>query len=284
MRPTNILCVAIILFFVSCGKKNLSNEEPLARAAGKYLYRSDVKDIFYATNTEADSARVLQVYINNWMKNQLLAQVAEKNLSIEEKDVAQELEEYRNSLLIHRYQNRLLYERLDTAVTEEQLRAYFDKNKNSFELAKNIVQLTFVKMDAKSKHLNETRKLFLSLDIKSKKELAKICEKHATNFFLDDEAWLDFSEVQKELPIKQYDEEHFLRNNKFLEIKDGSDVYLILIKSYRTKNSLSSFEFEKERIRNVLINQRKIELLQHTEFELMQRAIEKKEIENYTKE
>ncbi len=268
---------------ISCGKKSAQNDEILARAGDKYLYRSDVRNIFYATSNEADSARILQAYISNWMKNQLLAQAAEKNLSAEEKDVAQEIEEYRNSLLIHKYQSRLLQERLDTVTTEEQMQAYFDKNKNSFELAKNIVQLTFVKTDAKSRHLNEIRRLFLSPDMKSKKELAKLCEQYAANFFLDDEIWLDFSEVQKELPIKQYDEEHFLRNNKFLEIKDGEHVYLILIKSYRTKNTLSSFEFEKDRIKNVLLNQRKIELLQKFEQDMMQHATDKNQTENYTK-
>lgn len=227
--------------------------------------------------------RVLQVFVNNWIKNQLFAQVAEKNLNEEEKNVQQELDEYRNSLLIHKYQSRLIMERLDTVTTEEQLREYYNNNKNSFELARNIVQLNFVKIDKSKKVKNDITRLFLSSSIKDRKLLAALCEKHAANYFLDDETWLDFSEVQKELPIKQYDEEHFLRNNKFLEINEGKFLYLILIKAYRTKNSLSSFEFEKERIRTVLLNQRKIDLLKKAETDMQQKATENKVIENYTR-
>jgi hypothetical protein len=282
VRNAFLICATTVMLGLACSKKSATNEEPLARVNNKYLNPSDVQDLFYANTGEADSARILQVYIDNWIKNQLLADIAEKQLNEKEKNVARELDEYRNSLLIHRYQSRLLQERLDTLVTEEELLAYFEKNKNNFELAKNIVQLKFIKIDRKASILPELRRLFLSPDLKSKKELASLCEKHAANFFLDDEAWLDFSEVQKELPIKQYDEEHFLRNNKFLEINEGRYIYLILIIAYRTKNTLSSFEFEKERIKSVVINQRKSDLLKRFEQSMIEKAKEKKEIQNYT--
>lgn len=255
----------------------------MARVDDKYLYPSDVKNIFYSTSGGVDSVRVLQVFIDNWIKNQLFAQVAEKNLSDAEKNVQRELEEYRNSLLIHKYQSRLISERLDTVTTEEQLKEYYNNNKNSFELARNIVQLNFVKIEKSNKARNDIVRLFLSSDIRDKQKLGRLCEKNAENYFLDDETWLDFSEVQKELPIRQYDEEHFLRNNKFLEINEGKFVYLILIKAYRTKNTLSSFEFEKERIRNVLLNQRKIELIKKFETDMQRKATETNMIENYTK-
>ncbi len=278
-----ITWAAVLSLSYACSKKSASGEEPLARVEDKYLYPSDVKNIFYSTSGGADSVRVLQVFIDNWIKNQLFAQVAEKNLAESEKDVQQELDEYRNSLLIHKYQSRLISERLDTTTTDEQLQEYYNNNKNSFELARNIVQLNFVKIEKSNKARNDIIRLFLSSAIKDKQKLGKLCEKNAENYFLDDETWLDFSEVQKELPIRQYDEEHFLRNNKFLEINEGKFVYLILIKAYRTKNSLSSFEFEKERIRNVLLNQRKIELIKKFETDMQRKATENNVIENYTK-
>lgn len=282
MQNALLICAIIVLLGAACSKKSATGEEPLARVNNKYLYPTDVQDLFYTTKGETDSARILQVYIDSWIKNQLLAQIAEQQLNEKEKNVSRELDEYRNALLIHRYQSRLLQERLDTLITEEELRTYFEKNKNSFELAKNILQLKFIKIDRKSRILSEVRRLFLSPDLKSKKELASLCEKHAANFFLDDEAWLDFSEVQKELPIKQYDEEHFLRNNKFLEINEGKYIYLILIIAYRTKNSLSSFEFEKARIKNVVLNQRKNDLLRKFEQSMVKKAEENKEIQIYT--
>lgn len=278
-----ITWAAVLSLCLACSKKSASGEEPLARVEDKYLYPSDVKNIFYSTSGGADSVRVLQVFIDNWIKSQLFAQVAEKNLAETEKNVQRELDEYRNSLLIHKYQSRLISERLDTTTTDEQLREYYNNNKNSFELARNIVQLNFVKIEKSNKARNDIVRLFLSSAIKDKQKLGKLCEKNAENYFLDDETWLDFSEVQKELPIRQYDEEHFLRNNKFLEINEGKFVYLILIKAYRTKNSLSSFEFEKERIRNVLLNQRKIELIKKFETDMQRKATENNVIENYTK-
>ena len=198
-------------------------------------------------------------------------------------DIQKKLNEYRNSLLIYKYQSKLVSERIDTNISEAQLRDYYEKNKNNFELKKNLVQLIFVKVDHSSVMLNQIKNLFHSSHLGDKEKLSLLCSKHANNFFLDDEVWLDFNEILKELPIKNYDQEQFLRNNKFLEITEGNYIYLINIKAYRIKNSVSMIEFERENIRSILLNERKLKLLKEMEANVMKEAELNKEIERYTK-
>ena len=274
----------MLLIFFSCKHSGTSsNEPPLAKAYGDYLYPSDIKGMLSASFSAADSERVVKHFIDSWIKNEVLAHKAELNLSDEEKDIQKKLNEYRNSLLIYKYQSKLVSERIDTNISEAQLRDYYEKNKNNFELKKNLVQLIFVKVDHSSVMLNQIKNLFHSSHLGDKEKLSLLCSKHANNFFLDDEVWLDFNEILKELPIKNYDQEQFLRNNKFLEITEGNYIYLINIKAYRIKNSVSMIEFERENIRSILLNERKLKLLKEMEANVMKEAELNKEIERYTK-
>jgi len=269
---------------VSCKHSNTpTNEVPLAKAYNDYLYPSDIKGMLSNSFSAADSEMVIKHFIETWIKNKVLAHKAELNLSDEEKNVQKSLDEYRNSLLIYKYQTKLVSERVDTNVSESQLREYYEKNKNNFELKKNLVQLTFVKIDQSSVMLSQIKNLFHSSHIADKERLSSLCVKHANNFFLDDEVWLDFNEILKELPIKNYDQEQFLRNNKFLEINEGNYIYLINIKAYRIKNSLSLIEFERDNIRSILLNERKLKLLKEMEINVLKEAELSKEIEKYTK-
>lgn len=278
-----ILFVAIAFFIASCTKKSSekSNEMALAKAYDQYLYYSDIKGMFSHSLSAADSERVIGSFVDNWIRNKVLAHKAELNLTDEEKNVQKKLDEYRNSLIIYKYQMKLVSERIDTTVTEEQLRDYYEKNKNNFELKKNLVQLTFVKISDTAPILNQIKNIFRSSRVSDKEKLAELCTKYANNFFLDDKVWLDFNEVVKELPIVNYDQEQFLKNNKFLEIKEGNYIYLININAYRIKNSLSLIEFERDNIRTILLNERKVKLLKEIELNVIKEAELNKEIEKF---
>jgi hypothetical protein len=271
-----------LLFLAACGAgSDPDGKVKLARAFDAYLYMEDVKELFPHNITAADSERVMKAYIDNWLRHQVLANKADKNLTEAEKNVDAQISEYRNSLLIHKYQMKLVSERLDTAVTEDQLKEYYDRNRNNFELKRNMVQLTFVKVEEASPQADLIRKLFRSSRLEDKATLSELCTKYANNFFLDDEVWLDFDEILKELPIRSYDQEHFLRNNKFLEVKEGNYLYLINIRAYRIRNSTAALEFEKENIRNILLNERKLELLKQMELKVLGEAGVNRDIEKY---
>lgn len=282
--PRNLLLLLCSVLCFSCGRheSGKTGEKPLARAFDAYLYPSDIRNILSPQLSAADSERVVRAYIDSWTRNRVIAHKAELNLSDEEKDVQNQLDEYRNSLLVYRYEMKLVSERLDTIVTENQLKEYYDRNKNNFELKKNLVQISFVKIEENSPVLPQIEKLFHSSRPSDKEKLATLCGRYANNFFLDDEVWLEFNEIIKELPIQNYDQEHFLRNNKFLQIKEGDYIYLINIKAYRTRNSVSDIAFERDNIRAILLNKRKLELLKQMETNVMKEAGLNKDIEKYT--
>jgi len=65
----------------------------------------------------------------------------------------------------------------------------------------------------------------------------------------------------KQIPIKTYNQEEFLKNHRDLEYQDSAYIYLVRFKDFKIKESISPLSFEKERIRNIILNKRKIDLI-----------------------
>ena len=68
------------------------------------LFKSDLDKVIPAGLPEEDSLRLANQYINSWALEHVFIGVAEQQLSKAEKDVMQELEAYRRSLLKYRYE------------------------------------------------------------------------------------------------------------------------------------------------------------------------------------
>ena len=258
--------------FLSC---TTSPDKPyVARVNDSYLYLSDLSELYSDKkfSSAEDSIALANAFIMQWVSNEVLAQKAQQNLSEDEKNVESLIEEYRNSLLVYRYQEKLLHERLDTVVSESEMVDYFNQHQDNFQLNRNIVRLIFVKIAKEKKKLRKIQQLLKENNLNDRQELLSICMMEAEKYYLDDEVWLEFDEVKKELPLQSYHDEHFLKNNKNLQINEGDFVYLINIIDYRTQNSTSAFDFERDKIRNLILQKRKNELLQKMQNDLLKEA------------
>jgi hypothetical protein len=190
----------------------------------------------------------------------------------EEKDVEALINDYRKSLLIYRYQQKIVSERIDTFVSEDEMKYYFNSHPDDFSLIQPIVRINYIKIKSDSRELNKIKSLLKSNTAVDKTRLFQFCVTHAEKQFLDEEAWLLLDEVRKEIPIETYNDEHFLKNNKFVEINENDVVYLLRIFDYRIQNGPSEYAFEKEKIRSIIIQQRKNAFLKKLEEDLVKDA------------
>lgn len=267
------ISLPLLITLFACSGNTGKKEGAVARVYDEYLGADEVAAACPGNLEARDSIAFVKAYIKNWVKNKVIESAARKNIGrADEARIEQQVETYRQSLMVYTYQNNLLSQELDTTISDENIRAYYEENKNNFELKQNLVRLRFVKIRDDVKQLDEIRKMFMAHKNSETEKLTALCSQYASNFFLDDETWLDFNEITKELPLTRYNDEHFLRNNEFIDIREGNYIYLVQIVASRIKNSLSSLDFEKENIRKILLNKRKIQLLQTIENNLLKEA------------
>jgi len=282
MNLNRLIFILLVFLITGCsGFLRKKTERSLARVEEDYLYESDLKGVIPSGTDPKDSIVLAKNFIDSWIRQRLVIHQAEKNLSKEQMDFTRQLENYRNSLVIYEYENELVKQKLDTVVTTEETETYYDNNQQNFLLKDNNVQFQYVKLPLKSTNTSQFRKLLQSDQSSDKTILAGLCERFAADYFLDDQNWLLFQDVLKQIPIKTYNQEEFLKKNRDVEYRDSAFIYLLRIKDFKMKESISPLSFEKERVRNILLNKRKVDLINKMHLDLYERALKHSEFEVY---
>ena len=276
----SILVLLIIITGCSAFFKK-KTEHAVARVYNDYLYESDLKSVIPKGTLAKDSISLAKSYIDTWIHQRLVIHQAEQNLTSDQMDFTQQLENYKNSLIIYTYENELVRQKLDTLVTDENIEMYYDANQQNFQLKDNIVQLQYVKLPLKSAFVKQFRKLLNSDNPVDKTRLSQQCEQYASDYFLDDQNWLPFNDLLKQIPIKTYNQEEFLKNHRELEYQDSAFIYLVRFRDFKIKESVSPLSFEKEHIRNIILNKRKIDLTRKMREDIFEHAQKKNDFEIY---
>jgi hypothetical protein len=269
---------------VSCNfpflkKKTEPEDTILVKAYGNSLTSSQLRKLIPEDISHEDSSQMAKSFIDTWIRQQVILHLAEKNLPEHMKQVEKQLEEYRHSLITYIYESELINQRLDTVVTDSEIEKYYRENPGNFELKDNILKSVYVKVKLEAPKLDKLRGWFRSNNPKDRQLLTEYCFQFASDFRLDEDNWMLFDELLKSVPIKTYDQEHFLRNNRFIEISDSSHLYLIHILDFKIRESLSPLAFEKENVRALILNKRKLDLIKQMETDAISKAMARKEVE-----
>ncbi|MBN8696847.1 MAG: hypothetical protein J0L87_09965 [Bacteroidetes bacterium] len=278
-------CSILLLSLVSCtsGKKDTEapSSEPVAKAGDAILYYDDIKDLVPAGTSSKDSILLIKQFVDNWVREVLVIQKAEQNLDEEQKNVEKQLNDYRKSLITYIYEKELVKQKLDTVVSDAEIEAYYNSNKAEFELKDNIIKVIYVKVSKKAPGIDKLKKWYRSDNMKDREQLASYCHQFADNFYLDDSSWLLFDDLLKEIPIQTYNKELFLQNNRLVEVSDSLNHYFLSIKDFKIRNSSSPLSFEKENIKNIILNKRKLALINSMKQDVYNDALNNNKIEIY---
>ncbi|HRY98792.1 MAG TPA: hypothetical protein P5550_07020 [Bacteroidales bacterium] len=273
-RSFPVLLLLLSLVLVRCTDKASEQDPVIAEVGDHRLLASAVKGIVNRGTSPEDSLRIVRDFAENWVRQQLLLGIAEKRLTQDEKDVEKQLQEYRTSLLIYGLESSVIREKLDTLVSNEEIETYYRENQGNFELKENIVRVLYVKVSPETPQLNRLRQLLRSDDDGAILELEEYCAAYAVNYYLDKDSWLYFNDLLKEIPIETYNQESFLRNNRYIELRSGEYLYFVRFIDFLVRESLSPLSLETERIRNILLNRRKLALVNEFQQEVFRKAME----------
>jgi hypothetical protein len=273
-----IVFLAAIIFF-SCQNNDSVDDKMVARVGIKRLWLSEISSVVPNEASQEDSTIMAEDYIKKWIKRELMIQKAEENLSAEQKNVTRELEDYRNSLIIYRYKNELLAQKMDTSVTEEQIFNYYINNSDNFKLNNNIVKAIFIKIPDEFSNPEQLKSMCRDTDEQGIIELREYCHQYAKGFDNFNGKWVDFELVAKNIPQPIEKEEQFLRQNAMLELNDSNYYYLVAIQDYKLRNDQAPLEYVSGEIKNLILNHRKIEFLKQLENNVYSEGLRKNDFE-----
>jgi len=168
--------------------------------------------------------------------------------------------------------------RLDTNVAEKDLMNYYQKHKEEFALQDYLVQALYIKVEKGVKIEKDLRAHFL---LKNDKDLSKVnsyAKLYAENFYFDDEQWIYFNDLTKDIPLKGYNKDNIVLNRTKTYFSDENYTYFINIIDYKLKDAVPPFDFLKPQIREIILSKRGNKLKEENELKMIQKIKNKHEI------
>ena len=277
-----LLTLSVSLF--AC-KKAIQTDEPdaLVKVNDRILTRNEVESLIPKGTTSADSLLLAESYIKKWVKDELVLKIAQRNLGSDKETIDKLVGAYRRSLLRYRYQEKLIQEKLSDEIQESDVLTYYDTNKEKFVLDKNLIKGLFLKVPADAPNLSEVKTWYKSGNVASLEKIEKYSIQNATIYEYFFDKWVDFDEIRNNIPNQISNPESFLRTNKTLEVTDSSYCYLLNIRQVLLKGQVEPFEYAEPRIREILINQRKLDFIKEFEEELYNDALDGGDVIFYSK-
>ena len=273
----------LLLMACSCNYfKPEQKPESIARVGKSYLYKSDIAKLVPAGTSKQDSILMVRDFIDRWASQKLLIDAAERNLSETKKTEFNALiRQYKVDLYTKAYIDEVVKNTVDTVVSQDELKKYYNENKENFKTTGTLVRMRFINLAKDNPRFTTISNKFFDYNKKDK----KFWETYALqfkSFALNDSVWIDMSQVYVKLPvINPGNRDEYIRAGKKIQIQDNNDVYLIKVTDVIDKNQISPFEYIKPTLKEVILNKRKLELIKKFEKEITDDAIKNKDYEIY---
>ena len=280
-RPSKIVefvLLAIVIVQFSCISNARKTDQAVAKVGDKYLYYSEMSDIIPKGSSKKDSLALAKLYIDNWIKTRLLLQKAELNLSKEESNISREIETYRTSLLIYKYEEQLLREKLDTTVLDTEIKRYYEANLANFSSDEYVVRAIYIQLPENTPSLWRVKQWLMSDQEKDVQDLTDYCRNHAIQYSFFNDDWIQWSKI--ELPQKEA-ATRLLANSERIEQHEGQCTWLVRIKEKRSPGETAPLVFVKDKVKSIIINQRKLKFISELEQNIYNDALSKNQFEIY---
>jgi hypothetical protein len=270
----SLVAITVCSLLLSCTSHKANKEDiPVARVYDKYLYNSDLEDVVPNELSDIDSLTLVKDYIGKWVRKQLLLFKAETNLSEDDKNVEKQIDDYRTSLLVFKYEQSLIQQKLDTVITDKEVEKYFNENSSNFILNEHLVKALFIKVPRTAPDLWKLKRWCTSDDEGHLKELEAYCYNNAEKYDYFNDDWVEFKVIEEQLPKLYTNYSNILKSRNIYETWDQVYYYFVRFYDYKLEGTVAPLDYVENKIRSIIMNKRKIQYIKKLEAEVYNDAL-----------
>lgn len=275
-----IICLLVIITTCcfSCRKGyDHGEKKPLVEVDENFLYYEDLQAATPVGLSKDDSTLFAEHYIRSWVEDVLFSKKASDNIP-DNTDIDRLVANYRNSLILHAYQQELISQKLSNEISDEDLLLFYNNNKELFKLEVPIIKAIYIKIPLTAPRINEVRKWCRADNPDAIDKLEKYSFQNAVKYEYLRDNWIRVTEISDWLPISISDLETKLITEKHLELRDSLYYYFLSVNDYRGKGQEEPFEFARKEVKDMVINTKQIDFIRDVKEDLYRQAIKRNKI------
>ena len=263
--------LVIVVTEYSCQAPLQDDDTLIAQVYDKKLYASDIDLLIPEDGSLEDSVLIKNSYLERWIKESVMMHEAEKNIP-EDLEIDKLVSDYRASLIMHHYEKNLVEKSMDTAIAESQLTEYYEANKSQYLLESTIVRCRFIKLDKKIDRKSYRRFERIWEDLQSDpSELINEISHYNSEYLLNDSTWYRLEQIEEWVPSRSFNR-HMMSYNSHFKFADENYFYFLRILESKKEREIAPLSFIKKQASQVILHQRKLELLSNIRDDLKERA------------
>ena len=274
----------LILFCIlqSCAEWGPEKGRVVARVGDVFLYSFDLNEQFNGFKNKSDSLLKTRKFVDSWAKNEILLQLATRNLNNQElQDLENMISQYRFELFSKKYIQSVVNNFYDTLVNNYEIDSFLLANKGVFNLNTPLYKVRFIHIPPNNVDILEIESSFQRFNQEDRSFLDSLSFQF-NNYLLADSIWLKKRDLISEVDfLNQQNAEKYLKKSQFFRVEDSLGVYLLFIDKLLKKGETTPKVFLRSTIRNIIIKQRKLKLTKKFEKEIINDAIKSKTYEIY---
>ena len=247
----------------------------MVKVKDRVLTREEIERQIPKGASSSDSLMRAESLMKKWIIDILMYDVANQNIGDDKAEIDNIVAENRRSLVRHRYQERIVKDKISADISEYDQIKYYDDNKEQFVLDANLIKGLFVKVSASAPELNNMRKWYVSGTEESLEKIEKYSIQNAIIYDYFYDHWKTFDEVMEKIPHQVSNSVQFLKYNDHLEVSDSTHVYFLKISDKLLVGNVAPYDYVKTQIQAMLANKRKIDYLREFGEDLYRDAIKK---------
>lgn len=270
------------LIWTSCQPVDTSkeNDRLLAKVHNKTLYISEMDGMFPEGTSSKDSNIIINAYLERWIRDMLVLNEAERNIP-SDLNIDKLVRDYRASLISHNYEKILIEEKLDSNVTKDELEAFYEKNKEQYQLETPIVRCYFIKIKLPVPNAVELRRLWNSDSPADFEALVNYGNRYAEAHLLEDSVWYKVEDIASNLPTGSLTAGNVAAKKDFSQ-RDGEYQYYFKVFELKNRKDIAPLSYIEGQARKFILHQRKIKLLEDIRDQMYEVELRKNNITVYT--
>ncbi len=250
----------------------------LVECRGQIITHAEIEQLTAGLSTE-DSARVAERYIHQWAIDILTYDRAKDKPN---KAIEHLVEDYRRSLYIHEYEQRLIAQRMPHEVEDTLVKAFYETHNSHFILRETILQGVLLVIPNEAPNMELLRKKIQNpFDEENIEWIEKFAYQYATGYELFTEDWKTINQILLRMPFQTDDLDKQLKHKQQIELQDSTNTYLLQITAMHQSGQKMPLDYARPEIKKIILSQRQVEFLHNEQEALYNKAIKEGQLKRY---
>ena len=194
------------------------------------------------------------------------------------------VEDYRRSLYIHEYEERLIAQRMSRDVADTLIQAFYDSHRNRFILRDDIIKGLLLVTPKDAPNLDKLRKKITDPNQEENIEwIEKYAYQYANGYELFIDEWRPLGDVLQYAPFDSKSVGKQLKAGRLMELQDTVNTYMLQVTEVCLSGDYKPIDYVRQEIEDMILSERRVEFIREVRQELYNEALEQGKLKRYEK-